>query len=259
MGAGNFTRPTTLNQPIKMQPNPSYPAITIYPGDYIVADADGVVVIPKDLLSQVEAQCKKSIAIDDQCMAALNSGAESSVLQGPIFSTADLDVIAEDLRRLAQENLQRSMWRNPYKSPLGMGYYDVSVLEAALIKQKCTLSWFDARRDIGQCLSQQDDSMVGLIAHVPTIGRWIPFWKGQHWFGILRLSNGAFIDMDSRLLQPVPFEGFDEAIKYLDSILKNNGRLFLIHKSTESQSSDEIDSNMTSTQAAPTSTTKPEP
>lgn len=28
----------------------------------------------------------------------------------------------------------------------GMGYYDVSVLEAALNKQHCTLAWFDARR-----------------------------------------------------------------------------------------------------------------
>lgn len=30
--------------------------------------------------------------------------------------------------------------------PRGMGYYDVSVLEAALNKQHCTLAWFDARR-----------------------------------------------------------------------------------------------------------------
>ncbi|KAF8937927.1 RraA-like protein [Dissophora ornata] len=74
MGAGPFTRATTLNEPIEMQPNPNHPAVRIHAGDYIVADADGVVVIPKDLLAQVEAQCKKSTAVDDQCMGALKSG-----------------------------------------------------------------------------------------------------------------------------------------------------------------------------------------
>ncbi|KAF9365351.1 hypothetical protein BGX34_010391 [Mortierella sp. NVP85] len=74
MGAGPFTRAATLDQPITMQPNPNHPAVTIHPGDYIVADADGVVVIPKDMLQSVEAQCKKSTAVDDQCMKALQAG-----------------------------------------------------------------------------------------------------------------------------------------------------------------------------------------
>ncbi|KAF9105523.1 Josephin-1 [Mortierella sp. AM989] len=152
---------------------------------------------------------------------------------GPVFSTEDLDVIAEGLRQVAQENLQKTIWKNPYKSPMGMGYYDVSVLEAALNQQQCTLSWFDARRDIAEFLSQQDSSMIGLIVHVPTNTRWIPFWKGQHWFGILRLSNGAFIDMDSRLSRPTAFEGFEDTIKFLSNILQNGGRLFLIHRTTD--------------------------
>ncbi|KAG0050781.1 hypothetical protein BGZ83_004442 [Gryganskiella cystojenkinii] len=74
MGAGPFTRPTTLNISIKMQPNPHHPAVTIHAGDYIVADADGVVVIPKDMLKQVEAQCQRSTAADEQCMNALKAG-----------------------------------------------------------------------------------------------------------------------------------------------------------------------------------------
>ncbi|KAF9365350.1 Josephin-1 [Mortierella sp. NVP85] len=133
----------------------------------------------------------------------------NNLLQGPVFSTADLDVIAENLRLVAQESLQTTIWKNPYKSPLGLGYYDVNIAE---------------------CLSQQDESMVGLIVHVPTSPRWIPFWKGQHWFGILRLSNGAYIDLDSRLSQPVPYAGFDDTVACLSDILKNGGRLFLIHR-----------------------------
>ncbi|KAG0066620.1 Josephin-1 [Linnemannia elongata] len=156
----------------------------------------------------------------------------NNLLQGPVYSIADLDVIAEDLRKTAQESLQKTIWKNPYKSPMGMGYYDVSVLEAALNKQHCTLAWFDARRDIAESLTQQDDSMVGLIVHVPTSPRWVPFWKGQHWFGILRLSNGAFVNLDSRLSQPMAFAGFDDTIEFLNEILQNDGRLFFIHRDT---------------------------
>ena len=54
--------------------------------------------------------------------------------------------------------------------------------------------------------------MVGLIVHVPTSPRWIPFWKGQHWFGILRLANGAYIDLDSRLSLPTAFAGFADVM-----------------------------------------------
>ncbi|KAF8943657.1 hypothetical protein BGZ47_005202 [Haplosporangium gracile] len=74
MGAGDHTRASRINVPITMQPNKDHPSVTIHAGDYVVADADGVVVIPKDLLAKVEAQCKKATAIDDQCMAALKSG-----------------------------------------------------------------------------------------------------------------------------------------------------------------------------------------
>ncbi|KAI8606083.1 Josephin-domain-containing protein [Dissophora ornata] len=178
------------------------------------------------------AQITSARSLYHECQSQGQCGKHTlnNLLQGPVYSIADLDVIAENLRRIAQESLQKTMWKNPYKSPLGMGYYDVSVLEAALNQQNCTLSWFDARRDIGECLSQQDESMIGLILHVPTTPRWVPFWKGQHWFGILRLPNGAYIDVDSRLSQPTAFAGFDDAIRFLRDVLENGGRLFLIHR-----------------------------
>ncbi|KAG0268541.1 Josephin-1 [Actinomortierella ambigua] len=175
---------------------------------------------------------------------------------GPVFSIHDLDKIAENLCQVAQESLQRTMWKNPFKSPLGYGYYDVNVLEAALNTQGCNLTWFDARKDIREELERQDETMVGMVLHVPTSTRWVPFWKGQHWFGILRLSNGAFIDLDSRLSQPVPFAGFDETIKFLtDVVLKHRGRIFFVHR--ESTLND-ISSSPSATTTTTTTTTTAE-
>ncbi|KAG0238162.1 hypothetical protein BGW42_007153 [Actinomortierella wolfii] len=74
MGAGPFTRAATLNEPIVMQPNADHPAVTIHAGDYIVADADGIAVIPRDMLDSVRETCAKSVAIDEKCMAALKEG-----------------------------------------------------------------------------------------------------------------------------------------------------------------------------------------
>lgn len=44
------------------------------PGDIIVADLDGVICIPKDMVEQVIINCEKYVAIDDQCMKALQAG-----------------------------------------------------------------------------------------------------------------------------------------------------------------------------------------
>lgn len=46
----------------------------VYPGDIIVADLDGVVCIPKDMIDSVVQNCEKYVAIDDQCMKALKEG-----------------------------------------------------------------------------------------------------------------------------------------------------------------------------------------
>ncbi|KAI7822028.1 Josephin-domain-containing protein [Gamsiella multidivaricata] len=178
------------------------------------------------------AQITSTRSLYHECQSQGQCGKHTlnNLLQGPVFSTTDLDMIAENLRQVAQESLQKTIWKNPYKSPLGMGYYDVTVLEAALNQQGCTLTWFDARRDIAECLSKQDESMVGLIVHVPTPPRWVPFWKGQHWFGILRLSNGAYIDLDSRLSQPMAFAGFDNvsAPHAIDGSMRRKGLMGFI-------------------------------
>jgi regulator of RNase E activity RraA len=48
--------------------------VVVHPGDVIVADLDGIVCIPLDLVEPVIQSCEKYVAIDDQCMKALQEG-----------------------------------------------------------------------------------------------------------------------------------------------------------------------------------------
>ncbi|KAI8993567.1 ribonuclease E inhibitor RraA/Dimethylmenaquinone methyltransferase [Pilobolus umbonatus] len=65
-----FVRPSEIQVPIKLSTSP----ITVNPGDIIVADLDGVVCIPIQYVNEVIASCEKHVAIDDQCMKALQEG-----------------------------------------------------------------------------------------------------------------------------------------------------------------------------------------
>lgn len=47
----------------------------IHPGDVLLGDADGVVVVPPSLAEQVIALCQERFEIDEKTFAALRSGA----------------------------------------------------------------------------------------------------------------------------------------------------------------------------------------
>jgi regulator of RNase E activity RraA len=46
----------------------------INPGDFLVGDQDGVVVVPPSLTEQVVALCQERAEIDEKTFAALRSG-----------------------------------------------------------------------------------------------------------------------------------------------------------------------------------------
>lgn len=48
--------------------------VIVNPGDIIVADIDGVICVPQDMVEEVISNCEKYVAIDDQCMEALKKG-----------------------------------------------------------------------------------------------------------------------------------------------------------------------------------------
>ncbi|KAG8763777.1 hypothetical protein FRC11_012780 [Ceratobasidium sp. 423] len=82
LGQSPFTRPSELNVPVTILPRPdfengfenTFSAVEVHPGDIIVADIDGVVCIPPELLAGVIDNCRYSKQVDEKCMIDIQQG-----------------------------------------------------------------------------------------------------------------------------------------------------------------------------------------
>ncbi len=63
---------TAVNVPVRLQAEEQ--DITINPGDYLIADLNGVVVLPKDLAEAALPLMAKQVAADTKVAAALQEG-----------------------------------------------------------------------------------------------------------------------------------------------------------------------------------------
>ncbi|KAL1302291.1 hypothetical protein AAFC00_002709 [Neodothiora populina] len=73
LGSNTFTRTTALDEPVRFSSGP-----TVFPGDIVVGDSDGVVVVPTKLVDQVAQICHERKEIDDKMLKALQAGASMS-------------------------------------------------------------------------------------------------------------------------------------------------------------------------------------
>jgi len=73
-----FTQPAAINVPLTIFPQgpgaDSFPAVTIEPGDWVVADEDGVVCVPQLLELQVIELATKGRQVDSLCMDDIRAG-----------------------------------------------------------------------------------------------------------------------------------------------------------------------------------------
>ncbi|KAJ9085159.1 hypothetical protein DSO57_1016673 [Entomophthora muscae] len=75
MGAGGFTQVTSVNVPIEFPTaSPEASQVKVVPGDIVVADQDGVVIVPLDCIDEVEKICKHIVEVDGKCMEDIVSG-----------------------------------------------------------------------------------------------------------------------------------------------------------------------------------------
>lgn len=85
LGQSPFTRPSELQIPLTISDptltaasnstdDPAFPSVTINPGDLILADLDGVVVVSPEMAEGVCEIAQKGKAIDEKCMEDLKQG-----------------------------------------------------------------------------------------------------------------------------------------------------------------------------------------
>jgi len=77
LGQSPFTRPSAINVPLEIHPQgaeESFPAVTVHPGDYIVADVNGVVCVPQRDIQRVIETARKGKEVDERCMKDIKAG-----------------------------------------------------------------------------------------------------------------------------------------------------------------------------------------
>eukprot|EP00160_Parvularia_atlantis_P018869 Unigene7163_Nuclearia_a/m.21976 Unigene7163_Nuclearia_a/g.21976 ORF Unigene7163_Nuclearia_a/g.21976 Unigene7163_Nuclearia_a/m.21976 type:complete len:183 (-) Unigene7163_Nuclearia_a:2-550(-) len=129
----------------------------------------------------------------------------NNLLQRERFTKADLDALADELAA-ASSALEASgsagwwgwLGGHPHRSLLGLGNFDVNVLEAALLREGLHVVWMDARRDVRRL---RLNAVFGLVLNVAT------FW-GRHWLALRRI-DGVWYNLDSKQAAPAALDDDD--------------------------------------------------
>jgi len=77
LGQSSFTRASEVNMPLLIGPQgptSAFPPVTVRPGDWIVADEDGVVCVAHELELQAIQLATEGRRIDTLCMEAIKAG-----------------------------------------------------------------------------------------------------------------------------------------------------------------------------------------
>lgn len=81
LGQSPFTRPSAVNVPLVIVPQGKlehgddiFPSVKVEPGDWMVADEDGVVCVPRNLESKVVELAAKGRDTDSRCMEDIKAG-----------------------------------------------------------------------------------------------------------------------------------------------------------------------------------------
>ena len=77
LGQSPFTRPSAVNVALEVLPRGAeddFPAVVIHPGDFIVADEDGVVCVPQEDVQKVVEIARKGREVDGRCMRDIKAG-----------------------------------------------------------------------------------------------------------------------------------------------------------------------------------------
>ncbi|KAI0978362.1 hypothetical protein GJ496_002608 [Pomphorhynchus laevis] len=158
----------------------------------------------------------------------------NNILQCSAITHKTLDDISIDL-------CDSSRWLNPHKSVLGLGNYDVNVIECAFQRQNLELRWFDQRKAFSE-LDVDSNNLVGLLANVTSIGTsssvllnsvkntYLRLTGFRHWLAVKKIGD-KWYNLDSKLSSPKELGTNEHLISFLQDLSKSRDlKLFLVVK-----------------------------
>ncbi|KAG6335571.1 hypothetical protein ID866_3511 [Astraeus odoratus] len=80
LGQGTFVRPSAINVPLVIAPQGidhgphTFPAVEVKPGDWIIADENGVVCVPQHMADEVVELASIGRDVDARCMVDIKAG-----------------------------------------------------------------------------------------------------------------------------------------------------------------------------------------
>jgi len=105
-----------------------------------------------------------------------------------------------------------------------VGDYDVQVIEVALARCGLELRWFDRRQAL-DLLQLGEADLVGLILNLFSDGKAVcpkAIISHRHWLSIRRWQGHAWVNFDSRRLQPKVYDSEDELLAWLEKALSDS-------------------------------------
>jgi josephin len=107
---------------------------------------------------------------------------------------------------------------NPFRSVLGIGDYDVQILQVALSQRDFETTWCDVRKPVSLPIVLESE---GFLCNVSVSHWWRP--STRHWFSIKRLATGDYVNLDPKLPTPTLFDSPSTLVDFLNLLLLGEG------------------------------------
>jgi josephin len=155
----------------------------------------------------------------------------NNLLQKKKFVQKDFDQVCE--------SLSPSFWRNPHRSCLRLGDFDVNVVSFLLDQEGVKVNWHDRRN---QLKVTDIENLRGVLWNVPSTSIWGRLFGGRHWIALLCHKVAAddnnnysqpsqeeqqWINLDSALTHPENVGTHKDCVDLL--LRKEDSHILLVH------------------------------
>lgn len=150
----------------------------------------------------------------------------NSIIQSSYYTKKTFEKIAEELYKQDPQ----TNFINPHKNLIGLGNYDINVIEKSLLSLGFYIKWFDLRLNI-ENIDLEQENLIGFIGNdrgeKGYFAKFFRLFGTNHWFAIRKI-NDEFYNLDSRLKLPKKLNKL-EVFLILNWLKKNEGYIFYVY------------------------------